>query len=96
MKKNLRIAYFINQYPKISLSFFRREILALERQGTEVQCITLRGWQEELVDTEGLQEQKQTNYVLKNGISVDRSWPFHLIYLAEAAKLIELFKKSCS
>jgi hypothetical protein len=29
----MRIAYFINQYPKVSHSFIRREILALERQG---------------------------------------------------------------
>lgn len=30
---SMRIAYFINQYPKVSHSFIRREILALERQG---------------------------------------------------------------
>ena len=30
---NPRIAYLVNQYPKVSHSFIRREILALERQG---------------------------------------------------------------
>ena len=39
----MHIAYFINQYPKVSHSFIRREILALERQGVEVQRIALRG-----------------------------------------------------
>ena len=29
----MNIAYFINQYPKVSHTFIRREILALERQG---------------------------------------------------------------
>ena len=45
----MRIAYFVNQYPKVSHSFIRREILALERQGFEVQRIALRGWNAEVV-----------------------------------------------
>ena len=48
----MRIAYFINQYPKVSHSFIRREILALERQGFAGQRIALRGWDAELVDGE--------------------------------------------
>ena len=35
----MRIAYFIKQYPKVSHSFIRSEILALERQGCTVQRI---------------------------------------------------------
>ena len=46
----MRIAYLVNQYPKVSHSFIRREILALERQGFEVMRIALRGWDDELVD----------------------------------------------
>jgi colanic acid/amylovoran biosynthesis glycosyltransferase len=64
----LRIAYFINQYPKVSHSFIRREILALERQGFEVQRIALRGWQDALPDGEDRQEQKITRYVLRQGL----------------------------
>src|SRR5687768_6754313 len=63
----LRIAYLINQYPKVSHSFIRREILALERQGITVQRIALRGWDGELVDADDVQERARTRYVLQGG-----------------------------
>jgi colanic acid/amylovoran biosynthesis glycosyltransferase len=64
----LKIAYFVNQYPKVSHSFIRREILAMERQGFEVQRIALRGWKESLPDAEDRQEQEKTQYVLRTGL----------------------------
>jgi glycosyltransferase involved in cell wall biosynthesis len=64
----LRIAYLINEYPKVSHSFIRREILALERQGFDVLRIALRGWDTELVDREDLEERKKTHYALQSGI----------------------------
>jgi glycosyltransferase involved in cell wall biosynthesis len=64
----LKIAYFVNQYPKVSHSFIRREILAMERQGFEVQRIALRGWKDSLPDAEDRQEQEKTRYVLKQGL----------------------------
>ena len=112
------IAYFINQYPKVSHSFIRREILALERQGFSVERIALRGWDGDLVDVEDLRERGQTQYVLQDGVGslllgmlrialarplrfaralatavrmsihADRSLPYHLIYLAEACRLL--------
>lgn len=63
-----RIAYFINQYPTVSHSFIRREILALERQGLEVLRIAARGWDGELVDAGDLQERTRTHYVLEGGV----------------------------
>lgn len=63
----MRIAYLVNQYPKVSHSFIRREILALERQGFEVVRVALRGWAGELVDEEDLIERKRTRYVLRDG-----------------------------
>lgn len=65
---SMRIAYFINQYPKVSHSFIRREILALERQGVEVQRIALRGWDAELQDADDASERAKTRYVLQRGI----------------------------
>ena len=45
----IRVAYLVNQYPRVSHSFIRREILALEGRGLEVQRIALRGWDDALV-----------------------------------------------
>ncbi|QKL02046.1 glycosyltransferase [Pseudomonas sp. NY5710] len=64
----MRIAYFINQYPKVSHSFIRREILALERQGIEVQRLALRGWDAEVQDAEDVAERGKTRYVLQGGL----------------------------
>jgi glycosyltransferase involved in cell wall biosynthesis len=63
----MRVAYLINQYPKVSHTFIRREILALERQGVEVTRIALRGWDGELADPEDRRERERTRYVLREG-----------------------------
>ncbi len=62
------VAYFVNQYPKVSHSFIRREILALERQGVAIERFALRGWDAALADAEDLLEQKRTRYVLGGGL----------------------------
>ncbi len=64
----MKIAYFINQYPKVSHSFIRREILALERLGQPIQRYALRGWDAELVDPEDKAELGKTRFVLQNGV----------------------------
>ncbi len=64
-----RVAYFINQYPKVSHSFIRREIVELERQGIAVTRIALRGWDAELVDEGDIEERKRTRYLLQDGIA---------------------------
>jgi glycosyltransferase involved in cell wall biosynthesis len=64
----LKIAYFINQYPKVSHSFIRREICALERQGFAIQRIALRGWDAPTPDEEDRLEQQRTRYVLRHGL----------------------------
>lgn len=61
----VRIAYLINQYPAISHSFIRREILALEQLGFDVMRISLRGWDRELADEEDWVERERTRYVLR-------------------------------
>jgi glycosyltransferase involved in cell wall biosynthesis len=77
----LKLAYFVNQYPKVSHSFIRREILALERQGCEVQRIALRGWAEPLPDLADQSERDQTRYVFRQGIA-----PLVLSLLAACAR----------
>ncbi len=66
---SLRIAYLINQYPKVSHSFIRREILALERQDLAIQRFALRGWEGDLVDAEDFVERERTRYILQQGVS---------------------------
>lgn len=65
---SFRIAYVINEYPKVSHSFIRREILALERQNFEIQRIALQGWDGVLVDEEDQRERMRTRYVLREGL----------------------------
>ena len=65
----IRISYFINEYPKVSHTFIRREILALERLGFEIQRIALRGWDTSLVDVEDIREREKTRYVLRDGVT---------------------------
>ncbi len=114
----MNIAYFINQYPKVSHSFIRREILALERLGISVQRIALRGWADTVADAEDQAEKARTRYVLQGGViklfwaaalaalaapamffkalllalrmarRADRPWPYHMIYLAEACRML--------
>ena len=68
MRKSI-IAYLINQYPKVSHTFIRREIAALEREGIEVMRIALRGWNDDaVVDPEDLRERARTRYVLEGGV----------------------------
>jgi glycosyltransferase involved in cell wall biosynthesis len=63
----MRVAYLINQYPKVSHTFIRREIFALERRGVEVIRIALRGWEGALADPEDQRERVRTRYVLREG-----------------------------
>ena len=64
----MKIAYFVNQYPKVSHSFIRREIIALEAQGIDVRRFALRGWSDKVVDTDDMAEQHKTRYVLAKGL----------------------------
>ena len=66
----MKIAYFINQYPKVSHSFIRREINALERQGIEVERYALRADAGELVDEKDKKELIKTRYILKESFWV--------------------------
>lgn len=61
---HMRIAYLISLYPKVSHSFIRREIHALESLGLQVDRISIRGWDQELVDAEDIAERAITRYVL--------------------------------
>ncbi len=63
----MKVAYLVNQYPKTSHTFIRREILALERLGVRVQRLALRGWDADVPDAMDRIEQERTAYVLRGG-----------------------------
>jgi colanic acid/amylovoran biosynthesis glycosyltransferase len=119
----MKVAYLVNQYPKVSHTFIRREIAALERHGATVLRYALRGWDAEVVDPEDRAELGRTHYLLYGGVlpllgalfatlvtmprrfavalvlalrmsrRADRSWPYHLIYLAEACALVRSLRR---
>jgi len=64
----MNIAYLINQYPKVSHSFIRREILELENQGLSITRIAMRGWSESLVDSTDIAEKEKTIFLLKEPV----------------------------
>jgi len=61
----MKVAYFVNQYPKVSHSFIRREINALEKQAIEVVRYALRTDESELVDKFDHDELNKTQYILQ-------------------------------
>jgi len=60
----MKIAYFINQYPKVSHSFIRREIQALEQLGYKIERFALQSDAAELVDPVDQAERNKTAYIL--------------------------------
>ncbi|QQE10571.1 glycosyltransferase family 4 protein [Planctomycetota bacterium] len=63
----MKIAYLTNQYPKVSHSFIRREITALEALGFEVKRYSVRHTPDDLVDELDKQEKEKTRVVLAAG-----------------------------
>lgn len=63
----MRVAYLVNQYPKGSHTFIRREIRALEERGVEVVRYSLRRTSEPLTDPEDRLELERTRVVLDVG-----------------------------
>jgi len=61
------IAYLVNQYPKVSHSFIRREILGIEACGLQVARFSIRSCGAELVDEVDKLELEKTRVVLGVG-----------------------------
>ena len=62
------IAYLINQYPKVSHSFIRREIFGVEACGIQIRRFSIRSCADELVDQADISEVKKTRVVLEHGL----------------------------
>lgn len=60
----VRVAYLVNQYPKLSHTFVRREILALEALGLSVSRFSVRPMRGPMPDAEDQREQRITRAIL--------------------------------
>lgn len=63
-----RVAYLTTAYPKVSHTFIRREILALEALGWEVLRLAIRDAQETLADPEDQREAQRTRHCLSEPV----------------------------
>ena len=70
MKRFVKIAYLVNQYPKVSHAFIRREIRELESQGAEVLRFTIRRCPEALAEEADREELAKTMGLLDVGFMV--------------------------
>jgi colanic acid/amylovoran biosynthesis glycosyltransferase len=65
----MKIAYLVNQYPKISHVFVRREILAVEREGFAVARFAIRRSPDGVADPVDVEEASKTHTLLDAGWS---------------------------
>jgi colanic acid/amylovoran biosynthesis glycosyltransferase len=63
----VKIAYLLNQYPRISTAWMRREILAMEEIGVPIERFALRETVDELVDEADVREKARTRAILDEG-----------------------------
>lgn len=63
----MKLAYLTNQYPKVSHSFIRREILALEARGVEITRLSVRRAREDFPDPADRAELERTTFLLDAG-----------------------------
>ncbi|CDZ35992.1 glycosyltransferase [Neorhizobium galegae] len=61
----MRIAYFTNQYPAPSHTFIRREIVALEARGHQVERYAVRPFRGALKDSDDIGEARRTSHILR-------------------------------
>ena len=66
---SVTVAYLVNQYPGISHTFIRREIIALEARGVDVLRYSIRPIHSPLVDEADRQELTKTRAVLAMGVT---------------------------
>jgi len=66
----MNVAYLINQYPRVSHSFVRREMVALEQLGTTVHRFSIRPCRDELADPRDCAELPKTAVILSGALRV--------------------------
>lgn len=85
----MKIAYLVNQYPKVSHSFIRREIMGIERHGVEVTRVTIRTI-DDIVDEKDKIEQAKTICILDQNIA-HIFWAFLKTFFINPVRFIKTF-----
>ena len=90
----MKIAYLVHFYPKVSHSFVRREIAALEAMGIEVQRFSVRSCARELVDTADIAELKKTKTILDTS-KAKLLWNLLTIAVSRPVRFAKAMKLTC-
>ena len=64
----MKIAYLVNQYPSVSHTFIRREILALEQLDFDIERLTIRKSLAKLCDPKDIAELDRTHVILSQSL----------------------------
>lgn len=67
-QRAMRVAYLVNQYPKISHSWIWREIQGVEEHGITVERYSIRAVNEPLVNEQDANERARTRVILAGGV----------------------------
>ena len=86
------LAYLVNQYPKVSHSFVRREILGLEAAGFTVERLSVRPCPDDVVDPEDQAEQGKTRVLLAGGAVAKASRLLGGLLRATATRPVRFFR----
>jgi colanic acid/amylovoran biosynthesis glycosyltransferase len=87
----MKIAYLVNQYPKVSHSFIRREIAALEASNIPVTRYSIRSCAGELVDPADQLELEKTRLILGIG-TFGLLWNLLIVAIARPKQWLQAFK----
>ncbi len=86
----MTIAYLVSHYPKVSHTFIRREILALEQLGLPIVRLAVRGWADDAPDPQDQAEIAKTRYLLQSGMSA-LAWASALALIASPGRWTSAF-----
>ena len=87
----MNIAYLINLYPKVSHSFIRREVIAVETCGLKVARFSIRSCESELVDEADKLEQELTKVILGVGVQ-GLAWGLLRVAATRPIRFLEAFR----
>lgn len=91
-RKGMRLAYLCNEYPKVSHSFVRREVVELERRGHQVVRLSIRDGGKQ-VDPGDQAEAQKTIFVLSQSVFKLLCTAF-VLFLKRPGQFCQAFKKT--